>query len=143
MTTEKAILEALQKGVLAAAAASTLPAIQVKYVGRNFTPPSDAAWLEVVHIPNNLTDEFWAEGKTHQGIMRLILHYPMKDRGAYDPMLLAESIGAYFYKGRILSDVAVSVRVRINDNPNLIGVLEEPPEMLIPLSIRYHLFKAP
>lgn len=142
MTTEKAILEALQKGVIAAVAASTLPAASVKYVGRNFTKPSNDKWLEVIYIPNNIAGEFWGGEKTHQGLMRLILHWPMSDRGAYEPITLAETIAGYFTKGLMLSDVANTVRVKIIDNPNLLGVIEQAPEMILPLSIRYQFFSA-
>lgn len=142
MTVEKAILEALQKAVIAAVAASTLPATAVKYVGRNFTPPNDNHWLEVIYIPNNINDEFWAEGKTYQGILRLILHWGMDDKGAYAPMTLIETIGAYFAKGLKLTDPGNTVRVSITDNPNLLNVIEEAPKMLFPLSIRYRCFKA-
>lgn len=142
MTIEKAILEALQKGVIAAVAASTLSATAVKYVGRNFTKPSDGKWLEIVHIPNNITGEFWGSEKTHQGLLRLILHWPMIDRGAYDPLTLVETIAGYFTKGLSLTDTGNTVRVRITDVPNLLSVLEEPPEMLFPISIRYQFFSA-
>ena len=143
MTVEKAILEALQKAVTAARAATTLPAASVKYVGRNFTKPADGStWLEVVHIPNNVTGECWGDEKTHRGILRLILHCPMTDEGAYTSITLMETIAAHFAKGQVFSDLAVTVRVRITDNPNLLGVLEEPPEMLIPVSIRYEFFNA-
>lgn len=142
--TEKAILEALQKAVIAAAAAASIPTASVKYVGRNFTPPADAgAWLEVIHIPNNVTNEFWAEGKTYQGIMRLILHWPMTDKGAYAAITLAENVMAYFTKGSRFADPGNTVQVKISDNPNLLSIMEEAPELLLPISIRYSFFKAP
>lgn len=140
--TEKAILEALQKAVTAAVAASTKPTLSVKYVGRNFTKPNSDGWLEVIYIPNNIMDEFWAEGKTYQGILRLVLHWFMDDKGAYEPMQLIESIGSYFYKGLRLADPGNTILLKINDHPNLLNVLEEAPELLLPLSVRYQFFKA-
>lgn len=143
MSVEKSILEALQKGVTAAVEASDDSTLAVKYLGRNFKKPDDkTAWLEVVHIPNNPNGEFWGESRTHQGILRLILHWPMVDKGAYEPMELIESIAAYFEKGTILADPDATVRVRITDHPNLLNVLEEAPEMLLPVSIRYQFFSA-
>lgn len=139
---EKEILEALQKGVIAAVAASIKPLLPVKYVGRNFTKPTDSNWLEVIYIPNNITNEFWANGKTYRGLLRLVLHWGMKDAGAYEPMQVIESIASYFSKGLKLVDTGNTVRISINDIPNLLNVMEEPPEMLIPLSIRYHFFSA-
>jgi hypothetical protein len=142
MTIEKAILQALQKGVIAAVAASIKDDLPVKYMGRTFTKPDDNCWLEVVHIPNNITDEFWATEKTYRGIFRLILHWGIDDKGAYEPMQVIESVGSYFAKGTKLVDPGNTVRVSITDNPNLLSVIEEAPEMLLPLSIRYQFFKA-
>jgi hypothetical protein len=139
---EKAILEALQKAVIAAVAASTLPATAVKYVGRNFTKPANGKWLEVVHIPNNITNEFWGDEKTYRGLFRLILHWPMVDKGAYEPLALIETISNYFAKGTKFADVANTVRVSITDRPNLLGIIEEPPEMLFPVSIQYQFLSA-
>lgn len=141
--TEKAILEALQKAVTAAVAASDDATLVVKYLGRNFKKPDGStSWLEIVHIPNNVTDEFWSDGKTYRGMMRLVLHYPMKDKGAYEAIELIESIAEYFTKGRRLSDLASTVSVKVADHPNLMGIIEEPPEMLLPISIRYEFFTA-
>lgn len=139
--TEKAILEALQKGVIAAVAATSLAATAVKYVGRNFTKPNDGKWLEVIYIPNNVTNEFWGSEKTHQGILRLILHWPMTDKGAYEAVTLIEAIAAYFTKGLKLVDPGSTVRINISENPNLMNVMEETPELLLPLSVRYNFFK--
>lgn len=140
---EKAILEALQKGVTAAVAAGDTPTLPVKHIGRNFTKPTnDGGWLEIVHIPNNVTDEVWGSEKTHRGMLRLILHWPMKDKGAYEPLELLESIAGYFTKGRRLADEDDTVSVKISDNPDYKGVLEEPPEMLFTMSIRYDFFAA-
>jgi len=141
---EKAILEALQKAVIAAVAA--LPSedrVPVKYVGRNFTKPSDGSgWLEVVHIPNNQLNDSWGSEKTYRGMMRLILHWPMKDKGAYKPIELIEDIASYFVKGRKLTDQASTVSIMIADVPDFKGVMEEPPEMMLPMSIRYEFFAA-
>lgn len=143
MTTEKAILEALQKGVIAAVAASSEPTLAIKCAGISLTKPNNGkGWLEIIHIPNNVTNEFWGDGKTHRGIMRLILYWPIDGQGAYPPITLIESIAAYFYKGLKLVDVGNTVSVSINDNPNFMGILEETPEVLYPVSIRYQFFKA-
>ena len=141
--TEKAILEALQKAVIAAVAACSSPTLPVKYVGRNFKKPDgDGGWLEIVHIPNNVQDGTWGSEKTHRGMLRLILHWSMKDKGAYEPMELLESIASYFTKGSRFQDEDETVSVKISDVPDFKGVLEEPPEMLLPMSIRYDFFAA-
>lgn len=141
--TERYILEAIQKGVIAAVAASTLVPTSVKYVGRNFTPPDETSWLEVVWIPNDVQDEFWGtDCKTYQGIFRLILHTPMNDAGSYTQMDLLRAIGSYFSKGTRLSDPANNVVVKILDHPTFMGIMEEAPNQMMPLSIRYQFFKA-
>jgi hypothetical protein len=135
--TEKAIVEALQKGVIAAVAASVSPSLPVKYIGRNFQKPSTGGWLEVIYIPNNVGNDFWGEGKRHQGLLRLMLHWNMDDKGLYTPLSTLESITSYFVKGRKFTDAAETVMVSINDNPNFLGIIEEAPEMLLTSSIRY------
>ena len=138
---EQEILQALQTAVLAAAAAVDA-AYPVKCIGRIFTPPTDNTdWLEIIHIPNNSTDEFWSDGKTYKGMIRLILHWPIDDKGAYPGMERMQAICAYFTKGLRLT-IAGQPEVQITDEPNFLGTIEQPPELLFPVSIRYQCFKA-
>jgi len=132
---ERYIIEALQKAVLALNL--TIP---VKYIGRTFDPPSAGKWLEIVFIPNNIEGEFWSEGKTYRGILRLILHWPMNNEGIYPAMEVAKTIAAGFTKGSKFANTGNNVLVKITDHPNLREVLESPPDILIPLSIRYSYF---
>lgn len=137
---ESDILKALQTAALAAAAASTYAALPVKTVGRSFTPPDDGKWLELVYIPNNISGEFWSSGKTYRGLFRLLLHWPMNEMGVYDGLKVIESVADYFAKG---SDfVSNGANVRIYDHPDLTDTLEQPPEILFPVSVRYQCFKA-
>lgn len=86
--TERAILQALQTAVIAARDASILPGLQIKCVGVPFTPPDDGkGWLEIIHIPNNVTDEFWSSGKTYRGFMRLILYWRSIAKGLILPWI--------------------------------------------------------
>lgn len=134
---ERYILEALQKGVTLAVGTS----IPVKYVNTNFKAPSNGKWWEVVYIPNNVTDEFWDEGKTFQGVLRLILHWPQSNTGAYLAMDEMKRVADSFIKGNIYTDPLNQVRVKIQEHPNCTGVLEQSPEFLLPLTIRYSCFK--
>lgn len=133
---ERYVLEALQKAVIAANAS-----VSVKYVGRTMATPSNGKWLEVVYIPNNLGREFWSEGKTYQGIMRLILHWPMNDEGPYSALDVLKAVADKFPLGSNFNDTGNNVIVRIVDHPNVSNVLEEPPNLLIPLTIKYACFK--
>jgi len=143
MTVERFILEALQAKVANVVALSSTPDMYVKYVNRNAAPPQVGAWLEVVYIPNNLNDEFWDTGKTYQGIFRLLYHGVQNDQGAYEQMAFCESLAAGFVKGERLIDEGGNVEVVIADHPNLLNVIENAPDFLLPISIRYRYFKKP
>lgn len=140
--TERYILEALQKAVTSAVATSNTPSLPVKFIGRTFTPPDKGGWLEIVFIPNDIMNQYWDTSKTYRGMFRLVFHWVIDDGGAYGIMDLARSVGAYFTKGLHLVDPGGNVNVKITDNPNNMGLIEEPPELLLPLSIRYMFFKA-
>jgi len=137
---ERYVLEALQKAVIAAVAASTSPTLAIKMVGRTINPPSSGQWLEVIHIPNN-ADRTWGDERLYQGLLTLLLHWPIDDKGAYAPMDLIGSIGSYFTKGRKLSDTGNNVQVVVVNNPDFMGVEEQAPEVWYPLSIRYRCYK--
>lgn len=139
MMVEKEILKALQKGVLAAVAQCTNPNLPIKMIGINITPPNDGKWLEVVHVPNNINNEFWDDSKTYRGIFRLILHWPMDSKGIYEAMNLISDISRGFIKGKSFS--SDNVKVMIYENPDLTGVIEEPPQSMLPLSVRYMSFQ--
>lgn len=131
------IFETLQTAVKAAVAASTTPNMGVKFMGRTVAPPKDQKYLEVVLIPNNREGDFWGEEKNYQGIMRLILHWPVDDQGVYTPLNVVKSIASYFFNGQLLSGVQIYAK------PNLMGVLEgEGGESLYPVSIRYRSYRA-
>jgi hypothetical protein len=136
---ERYILEALQKAVTEAA---TLVSLDVKYVARNITLPANGRYLEIVHIPNNIENENWDDSRTYRGIMRLILHWKMDDRGAYEALDKLKTISEYFIKGLKLTDPLNQVVVTITDNANVSDIIEKPPELLIPLTIRYSYFSA-
>lgn len=138
---ERYVLEALQKAVIAAVAASDDDTLVVKMLGRAINPPSSGKWLEVVQIPNNV-DRTWGSEKVYQGAIRLILHWPVDDRGAYDPLDLIESIGAYFTKGSKHSDSGDNVEVTVIRNPDFMGVIEQAPELLYPMTVRYRCYIA-
>lgn len=131
---ERYVLEALLKAVNNS---TTLPK---KFPGRNFKIPDDGKYLEVVSISNNFENEFWSEGKTYQGILRLILHFPMKDTGVYAMYDTLKDISQHFPKGARFSDPLNTVYVKITDNPNCMSLMEIPPEIIIPLTIRYNCF---
>lgn len=134
---ERYITKALQTAVKVAVG-STYP---VKYMNRNMNPPSNGKWWEIVQVPNNRTDEFWSEGKTYQGVMRLILHWPQNNEGAYEAQKEVARVANSFAKGTGFSDPENVVTVKIQDHPNTMGVIEEAPSLILPLTIRYSCFR--
>jgi len=135
---ENEILQALQTATIAAVAASSNPALPVKFVGRT-GPENVDNWLEIVHIPNNVPGEFWSAGKTYRGLYRLILHWTVDDSGAGAPLTLLASITSYFTIGSVFQNGAV--RVKIYQEPDLTGVIEAAPKQLYPVTIRYECFQ--
>lgn len=138
MMADRKILQALQTATIAAVAASTMPALSMQPVGRTLAPPPDK-WLEIVHIPNNINGEFWDAGKTYRGLYRLLLHWPVTDEGAYDPMDVLASISAHFPIGALFQKDDVSVK--IYQEPDLDGVIQRAPELIFLVTIRYETFQ--
>lgn len=138
MMKERLIVEALQKATIAAVAASINPALPLKILGRPFNIPNDGKYLEMVYIPNNITNEFWGNEKTYRGLFRLILHWGVTDEGIYPPLDLLASICSHFVKGSSFTNGTVSVK--IYEQPDLTGPVEGSPETLYPVSIRYMCF---
>ena len=129
------ILKKLQTAVIAAVAASNTPLLPIKVIGRTFVPPSTQKWLEIVWIPNNPTGDFWGDEKNYQGMIRLILHWQNDDAGAYPPLAVIASIAGYFGKDMFIPGV------KISENPNLTGALENGTETLYPVGFRYQSFR--
>lgn len=114
-------------------------AFPIKYLNINIDPP-EGKWLEIVYIPNNIENEFLDVGKTFRGVLRLVLHCPQDSTGVYSGMTEIEKIAEHFKKGSSFFNVA-GTKVQIVENPNVTNVIEESPELLIPLTIRYQCFK--
>lgn len=136
---EKEILQALQTATISAVAASTVPTLPVKFAGR-VMPDNAGNWLELVYLPNNITAEFWDDGKTYRGVFRLILHWSVDDRGSYEPLSLIASICQHFPVGTVFQNG--SVQVKITAEPDLSSVIEATPSQLFPVSIRYQTFRS-
>lgn len=136
---ERYVVEALQKAVIAAIAASTTPALPARMLGRTLNTPSDGKWLEVIHIPNN-SNPTWGDEQVYEGMLRLMLHWLINDQGVYAPMDIMTSINSYFYKGRKLSDSGNNVEVVVTRQPMFMGTIEESPEMLFPYGMQYRCY---
>lgn len=113
----------------------------VKCVNINFDPPVDKKWWEIIYVPNNVEDEFWAdESKTYKGIFRLILHWPQKSQGIYKPLEEAERVANGFPKNLELYSEDESVKVIITDTPDITNIVEDRPQFMIGLTIKYTCF---
>lgn len=134
MTTETEVLQALQTAVIAAVAASSMPALPIKAIGRTLSPPNDQKYLEIVHIPNNPTDEFWNEERNFRGFLRLILHWPADDAGAYPATTVRDSVASYFTKDRVAGPI------KFYDHPSSMQAIGAGQEQLFPLTVPYRCF---
>lgn len=132
---DEPILKALQSATIEAVTGSIVPTLPIKFLGRVFNIPSDQKWLECVFISNNPQDRTIDDLEFYRGIYRLILHWPVNDAGAYEPMRTIASIGEFFSKGKLLWNGAQHVRVVQNSKPS--SPIENGAEMLFPLSVEY------
>lgn len=136
MIIESKILKCLQQKAI-----EVINDKNVKCLNVNFNPPVDKKWWEVVYIPNNIEDEFWADSsKTYRGIFRLLLHWPQKSQGVYKPLEEAERVAAGFPKNLELFSEDGSVKVIITDTPDIKNVIEDRPQLMISLTIKYTCF---
>lgn len=133
---EADILGSLQGGVIAAVQACSDPDLPVAYVDVAFTKPDDQKWLEVIHIPNNRTGDFFGQEKNYMGLLRLLLHWPNDGAGPYRPLELLASISEYFTNGMLLG------AVQITQPGNYSGALREGDEVVYPLELRYVSYRA-
>lgn len=134
MNREKDIIKALQSKIVSVVN-NVLP---VKYLNINFQIPDDGKWWEVVYIPNNVENEFWGKEKTYQGILRLVLHWPQNNEGIYKALEEMTRVAEGFDKGEILNFNDISLK--IYETPSTTGILEEAPNLIIPLTIKYTCF---
>lgn len=125
----------LQAAVKAAVAASSRPTIPIQFLGRIMTPPADQIWLEVLHVPANRADGYWGSERTYRGALRLILHWPNDDKGAYPPSALLDSISGWFTRGRRMG------MVKVQQLPDASSPLDLEAETLYPVTIRYDGFE--
>lgn len=136
---ERKILQALQTATIDARNASIVSTLPIKMIGRTFEIPDDNRYLEVIHIPNNSLNSYWGNEKTYRGLFRLILHWGIDDEGAYAAMNAIGSISSFFTKDKLFEKDGISVR--IYEKPDLTSVIEQPPELLYPVTIRYISFQ--
>lgn len=137
---EREILQALQTATITAVETSSIPTMPIKFLGRVFTIPNDHRYIEVVHIPNNRTNEYWNEERTYQGLFRLVLHWPSDDAGVYTPLNFLKSVAAYFTKDKTFRNGLASVK--IYDHPMMNMPIETGQETIIPVTLPYRCFAA-
>lgn len=137
MMTESKIIKTLQ-----ARALEVIDDKNVKCININFNPPVDKKWWEIIYIPNNPENEFWSgQDKTYRGLFRLLLHWPQKSQGIYKPMEEVERVANGFPKDLELFSDDDSVKIIVTDTPNVSNIVEDRPQLLIGLTIKYSCFK--
>lgn len=140
---ETDILTALQDAGKAAVAASAIPTMPIKAIGRTFIPANDAPdgkYVEFVNIVNNRNGDYWDDSRVYQGNFRIILHWPNDDAGTYPGSGYLDQLAAFFPKGKVFeSGQAI---VRIYDVPNASGMITNGAELLYPVAFPYRCFKS-
>lgn len=113
----------------------------IKCINVNYDPAVDKTWYELIYIPNNYEDEFWTDtAQTYRGIFRILMHYPQKSQGIYKPLEEIERIANGFPKNLELYSDDNSVKVMITDIPKVSNIIEDRPQLMIGLTIKYHCF---
>lgn len=129
------ILEALQKRLTEAVAASSEPDTPVKYMGIAQDRSNLSKWVEAVFIPNNPDGVFWGSEEEFRGIFRIIISKTMDGRAPYDIMKYADELGKFFNKGQKFSFDEFAVMVY--DKPKLMTISEVAPNISVSISVRY------
>lgn len=113
----------------------------IKCINVNYNPPVDKIWYELIYIPNNYEDEFWTDtAQTYRGIFRILTHYPQKSQGIYKPLEEIERIANGFPKNLELYSEDNTIKVTITDIPKISNIIEDRPQLMIGLTIKYHCF---
>lgn len=138
MSIETDITNALYAKISEAVKATNIPAMPVQYPLRSFNRPNNGTWLEVIHIRNNRTNEFWGAERTFQGLVRLILHWSNNDAGIFPAIAYLDQLAALIPKGTILSFGDASVL--IYDNPDVGSLIVDNGLVMVPLTLMYRDF---
>lgn len=118
------------------------PKQNIKCINVNYDPPANEKWWEFIYLPNNIENEFWSDdAKTYRGIFRILLHYPQKSYGIYKPLDEIKNVASGFPKNLELYSTDNSVKVVLTDTPNLTNIVEDRPQFMIGLTIKYICFK--
>lgn len=136
---EHEILDAFATTLIDIVANSNIPTMPIKMPLRTFVPPDSGKYIELVQIKNNDDDAYWDASKILQGIFRVILHWPNNDAGAIDPEKFLETmIAMKIPKGSILRSGTTAAT--IYQNPKAEGMIDQPQDILFPLSFYYRSF---
>lgn len=131
---DRDILQVLQQATTAAVAASSLPTLPIKFLGRNFSIPDDQKWIEPIVIPSGAV-EFWGTERNYTGLFRLVLHWPKDDAGAYGPLDVLASVADYFSKARRLQNLEICATAAFA------GVIDGGADLLYPANMRFQSFR--
>ncbi len=136
---EKEILEAFQQALIFVVANSTKPLMKIMMVGRTIDGEIPENYVEVVHIPNNRTGEYYGNERTYQGLFRVLYHSPKDDLGPYAAMQYLGEIADGFPKEKVMINGAANLK--IYDVPVAESVIPSGSELLFPLTLRYRCFR--
>lgn len=136
---ERLIIEALQAAVTDAIEASSMATLAIKPVGYDGPALGVKEYAEFVYIPNNRQNDYWGDERVYRGNFRVILHWGM-NRETYQAIGWLDEIAAAFPKSRIIRNGGAAVQ--IYDSPSQSGVIEQPSDLLFPLTLPYTSFRS-
>lgn len=131
----------VMRGIVGAAVSAIGSSLPVKAPGRVGPTPNDQKYYELVLLQDSNENVSWGNEEVYSGILRIILHWPKDDRGVYDPIETLSALKVTLFKGRIIWEGGA--KLLISDNPGLMDMIEEPAEVLYPLSVTYRYFHVP
>lgn len=113
--------------------------IPTEYPNSGFTPPNDAPYLSVSHLPNGFAFEGLSSGRTYQGILQITLVEPT-GRAGIKPQDDAGGIASHFSKNTKL--FGSGVVVTITKNPKTGQSFPGDGETRTPITIEYQASEA-
>ncbi|MCF3934347.1 DUF4128 domain-containing protein [Acuticoccus sp. M5D2P5] len=117
------------------------PTLPIAWPNVDFTPPprtgvGKGAYLRASHIPTT-TDQITLGDSgynRHRGIFQIDVVWPANG-GLVAPMKVVDAIIAHFQRGTVLTEGGHIVRIYAPPHPG--PVISSPPQIQIPVSVRY------
>lgn len=117
-----------------------MPASRMAFPNRKFDRPDKFAWLEVTHMPNESTRIFLANDEPvwRQGILQVLVHQPLNNKGPKPLTELAGEIALHFPQGLVIW-TADQLKLTVAKTPHLMSAGPTEFSWACPVSIEYEI----